>query len=360
MSTDFLPDQPAVWKPRIGVTIGDPSGIGPEITLKALADEEVRAAAQLVVIGDANLLRRTAKQFHCAFDVDIWPFDELVAAFAESAVPLEPERPILCTLDNLPQPVGKGEISPLYGKAAGEYVEAAVKLYQAGIIEGLATSPINKRSLLLGGYSFTGHTELLAHLTGVHTFALGFVSASLRVVLLTTHLPLSRALTYITKDRIERMLFLTHRELRRWGIRRPRIALAAVNPHGAEGGLFGLEEASEMIPAIEACRRVDPDMDITGPVPAESVFLRAVNGEFDVVLCCYHDQGMIPIKCLSFGEAVNVTLGLPFVRTSTNHGTAFDIAGLGVAEPQSLIAAIKLAAELVRQGQDQAGELVEI
>lgn len=360
MTQEFSASTPSTWKPRIGITIGDPSGIGPEIALKACADPEVRAVADLILVGDANHLRQVARHLDLPFEMDVWPFDELVARFSEASIPTQSDRPLLCAIDNLFEPLTWGEISPTYGKASGEYIEAAVKLYQAGIIEGLTTCPINKRSLLLGGYSFTGHTELLAHLTGTRTFALGFVSAVLRVVLLTNHLPLSRALTYITKERIERMLTLTHRELIRWGIRRPRIAVAAVNPHGAEGGLFGLEEASEMVPAIETCLTENPDMNISGPIPAENVFLRAARGEFDIVLCSYHDQGMIPIKCLSFGEAVNVTLGLPFIRTSTNHGTAFDIAGRGLADSQSLIEAIKLAAELVRRGQEFSDDLVEI
>lgn len=360
MNTNNSTSQPLDWKPRIGITMGDPSGIGPEIVLKALADPDLLAAADVVVVGDGGRLRRVAKALDLPFNLDVWPFEELVAGFSEFLIPTDEGRPILCSLDNLPPTVEDGRISPLYGKASGEYVEAAVKLYQAGIIEATATAPINKRSLLLGGYSFTGHTELLAHLTGTRNFALGFVSPVLRVVLLTTHLPLSRALTYIKKERIERMLALTHRELIRWGLRSPRIAVAALNPHGAEGGLFGLEEATEIEPAIESCRRADPMMDIDGPIPAETVFLRAARGEFDVVLCCYHDQGMIPVKCLSFGEVVNVTLGLPFIRTSTNHGTAFDIAGIGTADPTSLIAAVKLAAELVRKGQEHLGDLVEV
>jgi 4-hydroxythreonine-4-phosphate dehydrogenase len=177
------------------------------------------------------------------------------------------------------------------------------------------------------------------------------VAANLRIVLLSTHVPLSEAIRMVERDRVMKVISLTHRELQRWGLERPRIAVAALNPHGAEGGLFGVEEASEIMPAIEASRRQD-DINVHGPYSADTVFLRASRGEFDAVVACYHDQAMIPVKCLSFGEAVNVTLGLPFIRTSVDHGTAFDIAGKGLAEHSSMVAAIKLAAEL----STQAGE----
>lgn len=180
---------------------------------------------------------------------------------------------------------------------------------------------------------------------------MAFVAANLRIVLLSTHVPLSEAIRMVERDRVMKVISLTHRELQRWGIERPRIAVAALNPHGAEGGLFGVEEASEIMPAIEASRRED-DINVQGPYSADTVFLRASRGEFDAVVACYHDQAMIPVKCLSFGEAVNVTLGLPFIRTSVDHGTAFDIAGKGLAEHSSMVAAIKLAAEL----STQAGE----
>ena len=226
-----------------------------------------------------------------------------------------------------------------------EYIEAAVELCAAGSIDAIATAPINKRALFLGGYSFPGHTEFLSHLTGTDDYAMGFVASNLRVVLISTHVPLSQAITLVRRERIEKTIRLADLELRRWGIERPRIAVAALNPHGAEGGLFGIEEASEILPAVEACKAVD-DINVSGPYSADTVFLRASRGEFDAVIACYHDQAMIPVKCLSFGEAVNVTLGLPFIRTSVDHGTAFDIAGKGIAEHSSMVAAIKLAAEL--------------
>lgn len=324
-------------RPRIAVTIGDPSGIGPEVVLRAIADEEVLACSIPIVIGDAHHLSHQARKLDLVCGLDIYR--------AEERLPEKPQSPLLYNVKNLPQHVEMGQESPEYGRAAGEYIKEAVRLVAAGQVDAVATAPINKRALQLGGYEYPGHSELLAHLTNTTDYAMAFVSSSLRVVLLTTHLPLAKALTYVKKDRIERTLRLIDRELRRWGIKRPRIAVAAVNPHGAEGGLFGIEEASELIPAIEVCNS-DPDFDVRGPFSADTVFLRASRGEFDVVLSCYHDQGMIPVKCLSFGESVNVTLGLPFIRTSADHGTAFDIAGKGLADPRSMIEAIKLAAHL--------------
>jgi 4-hydroxythreonine-4-phosphate dehydrogenase len=296
-----------------------------------------------VIIGDAQLLAHTARTLDLQSGYDIIrtgeSFPELLA------------EPVIYHLDNISGLIEPGIESGVAGKAAGGYIEAAVELCAAGSIDAIATAPINKRALFLGGYSFPGHTEFLAHLTGAEEYAMAFVAANLRIVLLSTHVPLSEAIRMVERDRLVKVISLAHRELQRWGIERPRLAVAALNPHGAEGGLFGVEEASEIMPAIEASRRID-DINVQGPFSADTVFLRASRGEFDAVVACYHDQAMIPVKCLSFGEAVNVTLGLPFIRTSVDHGTAFDIAGKGLAEHSSMVAAIKLAAEL----STQAGE----
>jgi 4-hydroxythreonine-4-phosphate dehydrogenase len=317
--------------------MGDPAGIGPEVVLKAVAEEEIRRACIPVIIGDAQLLAHTARtlDLQCGYDI----------VRRGEPVPVQLSEPIIFHLDNINGFVEPGVESAAAGKAAGGYIEAAVGLCAAGSVDAIATAPINKRSLFLGGYSFPGHTEFLAHLTGTEEFAMAFVAANLRIVLISTHVPLAEAIRLVERDRIIRTVNLTHRELQRWGIEQPRLAVAALNPHGAEGGLFGMEESSEIAPAIEACRAVD-DINVQGPYSADTIFLRASRGEFDAVIACYHDQAMIPVKCLSFGEAVNVTLGLPFIRTSVDHGTAFDIAGKGVAEHSSMVAAIKLAAEL--------------
>jgi 4-hydroxythreonine-4-phosphate dehydrogenase len=323
--------------PRIGITMGDPAGIGPEVVLKAVAEDEVQSVCVPVIIGDAQLLAHNARTLDLQCGYEIVRFDE--------RLPDRLNDPIIFHLDNIQGHVEPGIESGDAGKAAAGYIEAAVELCAAGSIDAIATAPINKRALFLGGYSFPGHTEFLAHLTATEEYAMGFVAENLRIVLISTHVPLCEAIRLVTRERVEKTIRLADRELRRWGLERPRLAVAALNPHGAEGGLFGIEEASEIVPAVEACH-VKDDINVRGPYSADTIFLRASRGEFDAVVACYHDQAMIPVKCLSFGEAVNVTLGLPFIRTSVDHGTAFDIAGKGIAEHSSMVAAIKLAAEL--------------
>src|SRR5215204_3260475 len=329
--------------PRIGITMGDPAGIGPEVVLKAVAEHEVRKVCVPIIIGDAQLLAHTARtlDLQCGYDI----------VRKEEPFPEQLSEPVIYHLDNVGGFIEPGIESGAAGKAAAGYIEAAVELCAAGSIDAMATAPINKRALFLGGYSFPGHTEFLAHLTGAEEYAMAFVAANLRIVLLSTHVPLSQAIRMVERDRLVKVIGLTNRELQRWGLERPRLAVAALNPHGAEGGLFGMEEAAEILPAIEASRGLD-EINVQGPFSADTVFLRASRGEFDAVIACYHDQAMIPVKCLSFGEAVNVTLGLPFIRTSVDHGTAFDIAGKGLAEHSSMLAAIKLAADL----SNRAGE----
>ncbi|MCA1816776.1 MAG: 4-hydroxythreonine-4-phosphate dehydrogenase PdxA [Acidobacteria bacterium] len=345
---DGAPDA-AATKPRVGVTMGDPAGIGPEVVLKAVAEESVRGVCVPVIVGDAQLLAHTARKLdlQCGYEI----------VRRGESLPDGLDEPVIFHLDNVREHVEPGVESGAAGRAAAEYIEAAVELCAAGSIEAISTAPINKKALFLGGYGFPGHTEFLAHLTGTPEVAMAFVAANLRVVLISTHVPLAEAIRLVQRERIERVVKLTDRELRRWGINEPRVAVAALNPHGAEGGLFGVEEAAEIAPAVEACRARDR-LDVRGPFSADTVFLRASRGEFDAVVACYHDQAMIPVKCLSFGEAVNVTLGLPFIRTSVDHGTAFDIAGRGVAEHSSMVAAITLAAELARK--DGAGRAVEV
>jgi 4-hydroxythreonine-4-phosphate dehydrogenase len=326
-------------RPRIAITMGDPAGIGPEVVLKAVAEEKVRRACRPIIVGDAQLLAHTARTLDLSCGYDVVGRGEAISAATDD--------PVIYHLNNIGGHIEPGIESGAAGRAAGEYIEAAVELCAAGEADAISTAPINKRALFLGGYSFPGHTEFLAHLTRAEECAMAFVAANLRVVLISTHVPLAQAIRLVERQRIERVVRLTDRELKRWGIERPRIAVAALNPHGAEGGLFGVEEAAEIVPAVVACRD-ETGIDVSGPFSADTIFLRASRGEFDAVVACYHDQAMIPVKCLSFGEAVNVTLGLPFIRTSVDHGTAFDIAGKGIAEHSSMVAAILLAAELAR------------
>ena len=324
-------------RPRIALTTGDPAGIGPEVVLKAVTDSEVLACCQPIIVGDAAWLVQVAETLGLNHSYAI--------VRRGTAWPKVGSRPLFYDLPNLPAPPEYGVESGIAGKASAEYIEAAVELCAAGVAQAISTAPINKRSLFLGGYNFPGHTEFLAHLSGTEEYAMAFVAGNLRIVLLSTHIPLAQAIQLIERERLVRVISLTQRELLRWGLSQPHIAVAALNPHGGEGGLFGLEEAAEMLPAIRECQARE-GFTVSGPYSADTVFLRAAKGEFAAVIACYHDQAMISIKCLSFGEAVNVTLGLPFVRTSVDHGTAFDIAGQGIAEHSSMVAAIKLAAEL--------------
>lgn len=330
-------------KPRIGITVGDPAGIGPEVSLKAASERDVLEVCVPVLIGDAQYLSYWAGVFGLDRGMDVIDGAE--------PVPDGLDHPAIYNIRNLavpPNAIGMGTESAECGRAAGEYIEAAVRLCQSGRLEAITTAPINKKSLHLGGFHYPGHTEFLAELTRTGDFAMTFISPSLRVSLLTTHVPLNRVSEYVKKDALEKLIRLVDRELRSYGFERPRIALAALNPHGGEGSLFGFEEVAEMIPAIDSCRAADR-IDVSGPFSGDTVFLRAARGEFDIVISCYHDQGLIPVKCMSFGEAVNVTLGLPFIRTSVDHGTAFDIAGLGKADHSSMVAAIRLAADLYRR-----------
>jgi 4-hydroxythreonine-4-phosphate dehydrogenase len=287
-------------KPRVAITAGDPAGIGPEISRRAAMDESVRAVCEPVLFGPPP-----GTHF---------------------------------------QP---GTLSADAGRAAYDAIVSAVEAARAGSVDAIATAPVNKEALRLAGLPWSGHTDLLAHLTGAPHVAMMFHSKPLRVVLATIHIPLARVPVVLTSASLEATIALTASEMPRFGIPRPRIAVAGLNPHAGEHGLFGDEEQRVMIPAIEACR--GRGIDVSGPFPGDTVFVRAVNDAFDVVVASYHDQGLIPVKLLAFGHAVNVTLGLPIIRTSVDHGTAFDIAGKGVADPGSMIEAVKLAAELARR-----------
>jgi 4-hydroxythreonine-4-phosphate dehydrogenase len=287
-------------KPRIAITSGDPAGIGPEIAQKASDDPRVRAVCEPVLYGPPAGVHFTP-----------------------------------------------GVLSSEAGRAAYEAICAAVRDAQDGRVSGLATAPVNKLAFARAGLPWKGHTDLLAHLTDSSRVAMMFWSEPLKVVLASVHVPLAEVSRIVTRELLEGVIRLTARELPRFGLVRPRLALAGLNPHAGEGGLLGDEEQRVLRPAVEAARR--QGVAIEGPFPGDTVFVRAARGEFDAVIACYHDQGLIPIKLLAFGRAVNVTLGLPIVRTSVDHGTAFDIAGKGVADPSSLIEAILLAAQLAAQ-----------
>lgn len=319
--------------PVIGITIGNVAGIGPEIVLKSLA----RLAGERltpVVIGDLRFLREMNERFGAKL------------RFSEFRPEVETEIGTVAVVDlfNLSEPVEIGKESAVAGRASGEYIEKAVSMWSEGELDAIATAPISKLSLAMGGYDFPGHTEFLAALTDTKRFAMSFFADDLRVVLMSTHVSLARAIELVTTERLVDLIEFTNLTLSKLLGRKIHIAVAGLNPHASENGMFGREEAEIMEPAIvESVRR---GIDVSGPYAADTIFLRGFKGEFDAVVACYHDQATIAVKSLSFGSAVNVTLGLPLIRTSVDHGTAFDIAGKGVADESSMCAAIRLAADL--------------
>jgi len=315
------PPPPRGGRVKLIISAGDPAGIGPEVTLKALARPEVRALAEIAVAGDPAYLLRAAREFGL-------PAPERVEPAGDAGA------------------VRPGELSAEGGAAAVAAVVRAVELIQAGTYDGLVTAPINKEAVRLAGFPWPGHTELLADLTGGSDVRMLLVTDRLRVVHVTTHRSLRSAIEAVARDRVLRTIELGAQGAHRLGVERPRVAVAGLNPHAGEGGLFGDEESREIAPAVEAARSAG--IDASGPLPPDTVFWRASRGEFDVVVAMYHDQGHIPVKLGGFDEGVNVTLGLPFPRASVDHGTAFDIAGRGVARWQSMAAALRVGAQLAR------------
>ena len=329
--------------PRVGITMGDAAGIGAEITLKALADRSVKDFCVPVVIGDAEFLRETARGLKLDFDfVD-----------AEDDAAHGANKTLICDLKNLSGETRAGLESAATGRASAEYIERAVELWRAGRIDAIATAPISKKALALGGYDFPGHTEFLARLTNTEKFAMSFFAGNLRVVLLSTHVSLRAAIDLVKREKLVELIKFSHREISKLLKKDARVAVAGLNPHASESGLFGAEEAGEIEPAIKECRERF-GIDASGAYSPDTIFLRAFKGEFDAVISCYHDQATIAVKCLSFGAGVNVTLGLPLIRTSVDHGTALDIAGKNLAESSSMRAAIELAAHLAARASEDA------
>ena len=324
-------------KPLIVITMGDAAGIGPEIIVKVLASEQIYRICRPTVVGEGVTMQAAIKLVNSP--LKLHP--------VKAAVEVEGQAGTIDLLDlqNLdPAEVILGRICRACGRAAVEYVTTATRLVMEGEAKALVTAPINKEATRLAGYGEVGHLELLARLTGAKEYATMLVTGPLRVVHLTTHHPLRDACDLVTRDRILARLKLTHNSFQKWGVEHPRIAVAALNPHAGEGGLLGCEEIEVIRPAIKEAQNLG--IDARGPFPADSVFNRALGGEFDVVLALYHDQGHIPIKVYGLETSVSVALGLPLIRTSVDHGTAFDIAGKGVANPQSLEEAIKTAVRL--------------
>jgi 4-hydroxythreonine-4-phosphate dehydrogenase len=347
----------AIDRPLLAITMGDPAGVGPEVVISALASRRARAACRALVIGDSRILTRAA-----GFVGRL--FRPRIVSSAEEAARL---RAPVCLLDLRnadPEHVPIGRVSADAGRAAAQYIEKAVELALAGQIAGIVTAPINKEALRKAGIPHPGHTEMLAALCGVRRVAMMLVHNEMRVSHVTTHVSLREACEVITQERVFTVIGLTDEALRRMGIAAPRIAVAGLNPHAGEGGLFGDEEILEIAPAIETASA--QGINAIGPLPPDSVFARHRAGEFDAVVAMVHDHGHIAVKTVGFTvgrpsagaqrrrsaamrtAGVNVTLGLPIIRTSVDHGTAFDIAGAGTADPTSMIEAIALAGEMAR------------
>lgn len=323
----------------LALTMGDPAGIGPEIILKLLNDRGRFPGTAFVVCGSEAVLEdATARLKQPCSWCEGRPSDVAVLRAGEAMI-LEPP--------GIPDgPFCPGELSREAGRAAMLSVKLAVDLAKAGTVDGLVTAPINKEAIALAGFSCPGHTEFLAQRTGTDKVIMMLCSEKLRVSLVTVHQQLRAAVDSLSTDAILECIRITADGLRRYfGIENPRLAVAGLNPHAGEGGRFGDEEVRIIAPAISLAK--ESGINCTGPQPPDTVFVQAVNGHFDVVVCMYHDQGLIPLKLLSFGRAVNVTLGLPIVRTSVDHGTAFDIAGKGVASVSSLVEAVRLATNIV-------------
>ena len=310
-------------KRPIVITMGDPSGVGPEVALKALADRRVRLLTDFLIIGDRSVLERSARRLGLKLDL-----------------------PILDLANVPPRNFSYGRSSPLFGKASIEYIDKAVELLQKGRARALVTAPINKASVVAAGFAhFQGHTEYLAAKTRTKDAVMMFVGADLKITLVTRHIALKDVPKALSPQAIITTILLTHTYLKKYfGIKDPRIGVAGLNPHAGDGGLFGDEEARVIAPAIRAVSR--KLSGVSGPMPPDALFYELLNKNYDAAVALYHDQGLIPFKLLYFKTGVNLTLGLPFVRTSPDHGTAFDIAGDFMADHSSMAEAILLACKL--------------
>jgi 4-hydroxythreonine-4-phosphate dehydrogenase len=330
-------------KPRIGITLGDVAGIGPEIALKALRKEEVWERCTPILIGSASVVAHYGQKI-----LPDWSIQVLGPPFLPGS--MGKKIPLL-DLNNIDfSRVRIGQIAQECGRAALEYIQKAVELCGSGELDALVTCPIHKESVQLAGIQAPGHTEYLARLCGVQEVRMLLVVGHLRAMHLTTHLSLKQAIEAVQRERIVETIRWADRALRQLGLAERRIAVPGLNPHAGENGLFGQEELEEIIPAIELARQ--QGFKVSGPIPPDTVFFRMDRGEFDLVVALYHDQGHIPLKLAGFDRGVNVTIGLPIIRTSVDHGTAFDIAGRLTASPQSLIEAIDLAARMAENRRD--------
>jgi len=313
-------------KRRIAITMGDPAGVGPEIIVKAFAQEDIYKICNPLVIGDREVIKKVIKAIGMDFN---------------------PDNIEILNLNEIknPEHILIGKPSEESGRASFSYIRKAVELYRLGIIEAIVTAPITKLSLRMAGLPWLGHTDMLAALTDTEDYAMAFYSEPLKVILATIHVPLKEVPHLIKKEKVIKTIFFAKKACDMLQIENPKIAICGLNPHAGEEGLMGREEIEEIIPAIKEARAFG--INVSGPYPADSLFFRASKGEFDIVVGMYHDQALAPFKLLAFDRGVNFTVGLPFIRTSPDHGSGYDIAWQGKAEPTSLIEAIKLASRMV-------------
>ncbi|UCB51646.1 MAG: 4-hydroxythreonine-4-phosphate dehydrogenase PdxA [Candidatus Zixiibacteriota bacterium] len=328
-------------KPIVGITMGDPAGIGPEVVVKAVADRRTARSCHPIVLGSYHVIFSAARKFLRPTTVRriVWPEDTTASRDGISV--------LHCSGFDQGR-IKAGIVTKLSGRMAADSVFCAVQLALSGQIDAVVTAPLSKRGLRLAGYDFPGHTELLAYLTAAPNYAMMFVSKHHKVVLVTTHLPLAEVARKVSRKMIVDKLAVTQTALKKhFGLKRPRIGVCALNPHCGEEGILGGEEKRIIIPAIKTARRKRIRAD--GPFPSDTIFSPGISRDLDCILAMYHDQGLIPLKMRGFGEAVNVTIGLPIIRTSPDFGTALDIAGKGVADPKGMTNAILLAARMARR-----------
>lgn len=309
-------------KKKIAITIGDPAGIGTEVTLKALIDEVIINECQPLIIGDRIVIEEAVKEMNIPFDTAIYDILDTKS--------IKNGKFKKCT------PTEDG------GRACVEYIKKATELASLGIVDAIVTAPISKESLKMAGFTWPGHTEMLAEFTQTKNYAMMLCGGPLRVILATTHAAMRNIPELITKERVFKTIILANMACKMMGIENPKIGVSGLNPHAGESGIFGEEEIDHITPAIVDA--VHEGITVSGPYPADTLFWKAYNCEYDIVVCMYHDQGLIPLKMIAFDKGVNITIGLPIIRTSPDHGTAYDIAWKGLADPSSMIEAIKLAA----------------
>ncbi|WP_018915683.1 4-hydroxythreonine-4-phosphate dehydrogenase PdxA [Vreelandella zhanjiangensis] len=333
------------YLPVVGITMGDAAGIGPEVIMKALAHDSVYDTCRPLVIGDAGRLKKAGQIVGSQLILNMID-DVSEATFTPGTVDC-------INLGLIPEDLAYGQVSPVAGDAAYQFIARTVELTHSGALDAICTAPLNKEALHAGGHIFPGHTEMLAHLTGIEEVSMMLVAPNLRVIHVTTHIGLLDAINRIEPGLVKRTIERAHETLVRSGIDHPRIGVCGINPHAGENGLFGYgEEEEKIVPAIEEL--TSRGWDVQGPLPADTLFFRAGRGDFDVVVAMYHDQGHGPVKVMGLEAGVNVTVGLPVIRTSVDHGTAFDIAGKGIADERSLLEALKQAVDLANRREKSA------